>query len=351
MLYQTANPHGGDIYSKNITLDFSASVNPYGTPPSVLDAITSSLRNIGHYPDPGCQELIRSIGTYESVSPEFILCGNGAAELIYAFCISEKPQKALIPIPAFSEYENALHLNGCRIIHHRMSPSQGFRPDDSILEQIAETEPDTIFLCNPGNPSGSLIDFRLLEKIAELCSKLCMRMFIDECFLELTGNGQSLAPLLADHPGIFILKSLTKAYAIPGVRIGYGLSSDIDLLKRMSHAVQPWNVSLIAQEAGVAAFKEKDHLKKSVVRICLEREWLTMELRAFDFYVCPSDANYILFNAPEGLDSALEKKGIAIRNCSNFQGLDTGWYRTAVRMHEENELLIRTIREIVQGGS
>ncbi len=351
MLYQTANPHGGDIYSKNITLDFSASVNPYGTPPSVLDAVKTSLTKIGNYPDPGCKELIRSIGTYESVLPEFILCGNGAAELIYAFCLSEKPQKALIPIPAFSEYENALLLNRCRIIHHRMSPSQGFRPDDSILEEISETEPDTIFLCNPGNPSGSLIDFRLLEKIAELCGKLCVRLFIDECFLELTGNGQSLVPLLAEHPEIFILKSLTKTYAIPGVRTGYGLSSDLELLKRMSRVVQPWNVSLIAQEAGIAALKEKDYLKKSVECICQERKWLTMELRSFGFFVCPSDVNYILFNAPEGLDSALEKKGIAIRNCSNFHGLDTGWYRTAVRTREENEILIRAIREIVQGGS
>lgn len=351
MLYQTANPHGGDIYSKNITLDFSASVNPYGTPPSVLDAVKTSLTKIGSYPDPCCKELIRSIGTYENVPPEFILCGNGAAELIYAFCLSEKPQKALIPIPAFSEYENALLLNRCRIIHHRMSPSQGFRPDDSILEQIAETEPDTIFLCNPGNPSGSLIDFRLLEKITGLCSKLHIRLFVDECFLELTGNGQSLIPLLAEHPEIFILKSLTKTYAIPGVRIGYGLSSNIELLKRMSRVVQPWNVSLIAQEAGIAALKEKDYLEKSVKHICKEREWLTKELRSFGFFVCPSDVNYILFNAPEGLDSALEKKGIAIRNCSNFHVLDTGWYRTAVRRLEENELLIRTIREIVQGGS
>ena len=351
MLYQTANPHGGDIYSKNITLDFSASVNPYGTPPSVLDAITSSLRNIGHYPDPGCKELIRSIGTYENVSPEFILSGNGAAELIYAFCLSEKPQKALIPIPAFSEYENALYLSDCRIIHHRMSPSQGFRPDNSILEQITETEPDTIFLCNPGNPSGSLIDFRLLEKITGLCNKLHIRMFIDECFLELTGNGQSLVPLLAEHPELFILKSLTKTYAIPGVRIGYGLTSDIDLLKRMSRVVQPWNVSIISQEAGISALKEKDYLKNSVERICQEREWLTKELRSFGFFVCPSDVNYILFKAPEGLDSALEKKGIAIRNCSNFQGLETGWYRTAVRTHEENEILIRAIRKIIQGGS
>lgn len=351
MLYQTANPHGGDIYSKNITLDFSASINPFGTPPSVFDAITSSLTNIGHYPDPGCKQLIRSISTYESVSPELILCGNGAAELIYAFCLSEKPQKALIPIPTFSEYENALRLNGCRIIHHKMSPSGEFRPDGSILEQITELIPDTIFLCNPGNPSGSLIDFDLLGKIAELCGQLCIRLFIDECFLELTGSGQSLVPLLADHPGIFILKSLTKTYALPGVRIGYGLSSDTELLKRMSQILQPWNVSLIAQEAGIAALKEKDYLKRSVEYISHEREWLTDELRSFGFFVCPSDVNYILFNAPDGLDDALQKQGIAIRNCSNFQGLDTGWYRAAIRTHEENEILIRTIREIVQGGS
>ena len=158
-------------------------------------------------------------------------------------------------------------------------------------------------------------------------------------------------PAVIETKCIFILKSLTKTYAIPGVRIGYGLSSDIDLLKRMARVVQPWNVSLIAQEAGIAALKEKDYLKKSVERICKEREWLTKELRSFGFFVCHSDVNYILFKASEGLDSALEKKGIAIRNCSNFQGLDTGWYRAAVRTHDENEILISTIREIVQGGS
>lgn len=345
MLYQTSNPHGGDIYANNITLDFSASINPLGPPPAVTEAMREAVSLADHYPDPACRQLTQSISSHEKIPAEFILCGNGAAELIYSFCLSEVPQKALIPIPAFSEYETALLRTGCRIIHHKMTPEHGFVPDRSFLDSISDQKPDVIFLCNPGNPSGRLIPTEILETTMRMCKHQGIRLFIDECFLDFTGSGQSLTPHLKDNPCLFILKSLTKTYAIPGIRIGYGLSADTRLLQRMSQTVQPWNVSLIAQEAGIAALNEKDYTEKSITMIRTEREWLTDKLQKIGFEVCPSDANYILFNAPAGLDKKLQKRGIAIRNCSNFAGLHAGWYRIAVRSHEENAVLIHEIQQ------
>ena len=351
MLYQTENPHGGNIYANDIRLDFSASINPLGTPPVVLEAVKSSLRRIDCYPDPACSKLIEAIAAYENIPSETILCGNGAAELIYSFCFSEKPGRALIPVPTFSEYETALLPTGCEIIHHQMKFAQDFILDESILDGIAIQRPDVVFLCNPGNPTGRLISPYILKEIIALCEINNIRMFVDECFLDLTGSDRSLTSYLPGHSCLFILKSLTKTFALPGIRIGYGLSSDKALLKRMSQTVQPWNVSLIAQEAGVAALKEAEYLEKSIDLIASEREWLTEKIKSFGFSVCLSDANYILFNAASGLDKQLRKAGIAIRSCSNFIGLGPGWYRIAVRSHNENQQLICAINETTEHGS
>lgn len=350
MLYQTPNPHGGDIYTDEIRLDFSSSVNPLGTPPAVLDALRDAVPLCVHYPDPFCRKAIAAISAFEGVPEERILLGNGAAELIYAFCSAAAPHKALIPVPAFSEYESALHTVGCEIIYHHLLPEKGFLPDDTLLEAIRENRPDAVFLCHPNNPTGLLIPPKLLDKTLSLCEISGIRLFLDACFLDLTEAPSNLSSFLKTHPGLFILKAITKSFALPGVRIGYCLSSDSALLTAMARSVQPWNVSVFAQEAVPAALLETDHLADSVRYIERERAYLTEALTGLGFSVCPSDANFILFRGPERLDTALRAQGIAIRNCGNFPGLGPGWYRISVRIHDDNEILIRSIRQIIDKG-
>ena len=229
---------------------------------------------------------------------------------------------------------------------YSLSEKNDFAPDGGILNFLRETRPEVFFLCNPNNPTGRLADGALLKEILALCEKLGTYLFADECFLDLTDGGESLKPFLTRCPRLFILKAFTKSYGMAGVRLGYGLCADASLLHEMSETVPPWNVSTLAQAAGVAALGETEFLEKTRALVRAERARLAEQLAALGFRVIPSDANYLLFRAAPGLDAAMREQGILIRNCENYAGLRPGWYRIAVRTRAENEALIRALREV-----
>ena len=205
MLYDTKNPHGGDIYA--------------GTPESVLAAITRALPEVHRYPDPYCRALRAAIAAAEGVPEEYILCGSGAAELIYAFADAVRPQRAAELAPTFAEYSLALARTGCAVARYTLSEKNDFAPDGGILDFLRETRPEAFFLCNPNNPTGRLADGALLKEILALCEKLGTFLFADECFLDLTDGGESLKPFLTRCPRLFILKAFTKSYGMAGVRL------------------------------------------------------------------------------------------------------------------------------------
>lgn len=346
MLYQQINPHGGDIYDGETILDFSANTNPFGTPQGVLDAMANVLSEVHRYPDPYCRELVRSISDFEGVPQDQILCGNGAAELIYAYCDALRPKQAMELAPTFSEYGLGLKRVGCRIERHVLRSENDFTLGEDFPEVLARQKPDAVFLCNPNNPTGRLISPDLLAAILDCCGRNGIRLFLDECFLDLSDGAQSMKRFLNGHPELLILKAFTKSYGMAGVRLGYCLCSDRELLARMSRAVQPWNVSVLAQAAGVAALRETRFLQSTRAFIPLERQWLSGALEAMGFRVCPSNVNFLLFHGDTGLHTALKQQGIAIRNCENYHGLEPGWYRIAVRLHPENEKLIEAMKRI-----
>jgi len=346
MLYQTNNPHGGDIYGEEILLDFSANTNPFGTPKGVLDAICGTLSDIHRYPDPYCRRLVQAIAEFEDVPKEYILCGNGAADLIYAYCETVRPSLAVELAPTFSEYALGLKRVGCQVERYYLKPEKDFTLEDGFLTFLAEQKPEAVFLCNPNNPTGKIIAPELMKKILAFCAKHNTQLFVDECFLDLSDSGESLKQHLANNRNLFILKAFTKSYGMAGIRLGYCLCADGILLSRMAAASQPWNVSSLAQAAGVAALQEKAFLQKTRDLVAVERQWLKRELEKLGFRVCPSSVNYLLFQAPPCLHTKLKAKKIAIRNCDNYFGLGPGWYRIAVRLHEENEALIRAIKEV-----
>lgn len=383
MLYHIENPHGGDIYKDKIELDYSINVNPYGTPPSVIRAVRKAAEHISEYPDPYCRELVRSIAQREGVPESYILCGNGAADLIYSFCWAVKPKKAAEPAPTFSEYSQAVQqtmdnsikkaggrstakpMLGCwsekarrldkeenvsaanaygTVARYQLSEDDDFELDEGFIDFVRTVRPDAVFVCNPNNPTGRAVDVGLMKELMICCAGLEAKLFVDECFLELSDGAVSMKEYLAEYPNLFILKAFTKNYAMAGARLGYCLCSDAVLLKNMSAAVQPWNISVLAQAAGVAAMKDETFIKKARGLIKTERAWLTDELKNMGYKVCSSEANYILFRSEPDLDIRLRKQGIAIRNCSNFEGLDEGWFRIAVKLHEENVKLIDAVR-------
>ena len=351
MLYQTENQHGGDVYGGGITLDFSANTNPLGTPPGVLEAVRRGLPQLHRYPDPYCRQLVQAIAVHEQVPASYVLCGNGAADLIYAYCAALRPRTAVEPAPTFAEYGLGLAQVGCRVAPYFLHQAENFDLDGGFLLFLEEKKPEVVFLCTPNNPTGRLLPLPLLEQILQVCAAWGALVFLDECFLDLTEGGVSARSLLAAHPELLILKAFTKSYGMAGIRLGYCLCADSTLLHCMASASQPWNVSSLAQSAGVAALAEEDFLQRTLALVRKERRWLTDNLMALGFWVCPSQANYLLFRGPRGLREGLLRRGIAIRGCGNYSGLDDGWYRIAVRPHEENEALITAIRQFCEEKS
>lgn len=349
MLYQTENRHGGDIYG-GIALDFSANVSPLGTPRSVTDAIERALPELYRYPDPYCRTLVQTISEYEGVPKNFVLCGNGASELIYAYCGAVRPKRAMELAPTFSEYSLALRRTGCEVVRFALKQEENFDLRKDFLPILAREKIDALFLCNPNNPTGRLIADDLLEEILRICREKNIALFVDECFLSLSDGGVDLTPSLSDFPQLFILKAFTKSFGMAGLRLGYGLSADEALLRKMSAAVPPWNVSTLAQAAGVAALGDAEFLERNRAVIRAERPRLEERLRELGFWVCPSQANYILFRGEAGLADRLRERGAAIRDCANFEGLGPGWYRAAVRLREENDALLDAMRRAREDG-
>lgn len=346
MLYQTKNPHGGDIYSGDVTLDFSANTNPFGTPPGVLAAMAAALGEVHRYPDPYCRELVRAIARHEGVPEAYVLCGNGAAELIYGYCQALRPEKGLELAPTFSEYALALDQVGGCMERWPLRQETGFSLEADFLKALEATNAQVVFLCNPNNPTGRTIPRALLRQVLECCRVRDIRLFVDECFLDLSDEGVSLKDCLADNPRLFLLKAFTKSYGMAGVRLGYCLCADSSLLRQMARTVQPWNVSTLAQSAGVAALEEGAFLRKTRELVAVQRQYLVGELERLGFWVCPSGTNYLLFQGAPGLDRALRARGIAVRNCANYHGLGEGWYRIAVRQRDENQRLMAAMEAI-----
>lgn len=352
MLYQTENPHGGDLYGRTVFLDFSANTNPLGTPPAVRQAVIDAAELLNQYPDPYCRALVAALADFEQVPEAWILCGCGAAELIFSFCAAVKPRRALELAPTFSEYATALEAMGSAVDRYPLESVNDFSLTAEFFSFLAAGQWDALFLCNPNNPTGQTIPHPLLEEILGLCRKKHIRLFVDECFLDLTDGGRdlSLKPFLRDHPELFLLKAFTKSYGMAGLRLGYCLSADSDLLRAMGRTVQPWNVSLPAQAAGVAALGEREFLRRTRAVIHEERAWLRERLTGLGLQVFPSQANYLLVRGRPDLCEKLLEQGILARSCANYHGLGPEYLRLAVKRHEENETLIAALRDILKEG-
>lgn len=343
--------HGGDWAGYQAEyggqpLDFSANVSPLGVPEGVAKAIAQAAREAGRYPDPLCRSLVGKLAAREGVPSEFILCGNGAADLIFRAVLARKPKLALVTAPTFAEYEAALETWGCPVRRHLLREGQDFRLGEDFLRAITP-EVDMVFLCEPNNPTGLTSPRDFLLRIARRCRDCGALLVVDECFGDFLPDpgAHTLKAALPDFPGLVILKAFTKLYAMAGVRLGYALCGDEALLEEMRRAGQPWAVSSLAQAAGEAALEEKEYVARVRGLVQKERPWLRAQLEALGLRVLPGEANYLLFRCPTPLVQPLRRRGILLRDCGNYQGLDQAWYRTAVRTHEENARLIQAVQE------
>ena len=252
--------HGGDWagyraqYGQD-ALDFSANVSPLGLPEGVAKAITAALATADRYPDPLCRALRAKLAVHETVPAAHILCGNGAADLIFRLVWAAKPRTALLPAPTFAEYAAALETAGCTVRRHFLRESEDFAVTEAFISAVDE-DTDMVFLCQPNNPTGQLTPLALVEALLRRCEACGALLVVDECFLDFT-DAASAKDLLEAYPNLLILKAFTKNYALAGVRAGYCLTADRQLLEKMSACSQPWNVSVPAQAAALAALREK----------------------------------------------------------------------------------------------
>lgn len=339
MSYHT---HGGDVYRNKNVIDFSANCNPFGTPKSVKEAAVQAMEEVFHYPDTDCQELREAIGVYEEVQPEWIICGNGAADLIYRLVLGTKPKQAVLFAPTFAEYEQALEIVNCEVKHYELKEENGFCVEETLLDWITE-KTDIVFLCNPNNPTGQTIDRDMLIKILDRCKKQNIVVILDECFLEFLDepNRYEMSDLRGEYPNLLIIKAFTKIFSMPGLRLGYAISSNQDILEEMSWKLQQWNVSVPAQMAGVAALeKPKEYIRQTREYVSGQREYMRNIMKMMGYVVFASKANYLFFKGRPGLEKEALEAGFLIRDCQNYEGLSEGFYRIAVRTKEENERLI-----------
>lgn len=346
--------HGGDWagfeqeYGRT-PLDFSANVSPLGLPDSVKQAIITALDSAGRYPDPLCRTLCEKLGLRHRLPSEYILCGNGAADLIYRLVLAAKPKTALVTAPSFAEYEEALCLTGCHVRHFYLHPENDFAVTEDILEQITP-QLDMLFLCEPNNPTGKTTERMLLQRILEQCAQTGTLLIADECFNEFLDDPDThtLQGELTKFPNLLILKAFTKWYAMAGVRLGYALCGNSSLLDKMRQSGQPWSVSALAQAAGCAALDETEYSKRLKELIRQERPQMMNGLKRLGCRVYPGEANYLLFyHVDTQLVPKLRKKGILLRDCSNYAGLGPGWYRTAVRTEKENQAFLSEMKMVL----
>lgn len=360
--------HGGDYLSyydkyNKMPLDYSENTSPLDMPDGIKEAIIESLELARRYPDPINRRLRNKLTEFISdfyachVKSENIICGNGAADLIFRICLAKKPKKALLMAPTFAEYEQALSLVGTEIDYYILEEKNNFKIDSNILDKLRDDKEhyDMVFICQPNNPTGILTDREVLVDLLKICKDKDTLLIIDECFMEFVDNYEdySLFSEIYNYDSLFILKAFTKLYAMAGVRLGYGVSSDIKLIDDIRNAGQPWSVSVMAEYAGMQAIDENEYVKQVREIVFEEKIKIKEFLCNLGIRYIDSAANFILFKLDsehvENFKEDTLKKGLMIRDCSNYIGLDEGWYRIAVKNKAENQEMMRIFKECYEG--
>ena len=332
-------PDGGRI------IDFSSNVNPLGPPEGLIDHLKESLPDIVHYPLPQARELREQLAIFLNLSEKRLILGNGANELIHLLVIWKRPRRVFIPAPTFSEYEKAANLVGSEVERYSLPPGESFEP--RVLEDRLGPG-DLVVFCNPSNPTGKLFSRQKLLELVLLAEKKKAQVMIDESFIPLTGRPEAtLRNVVKDN--LWIALSLTKLWALPGLRLGClsGPEADMEKLIRWG---DPWRVNTLAQKAGLYCLRQEGYLDKTLQLIDQERRYLStslMEKGAFRIF--PSAANYLLVQGKlrgfkvADFQAELARQGVLIRRADNFHRLDQRFFRIAVRQRRDNNFLLEAI--------
>lgn len=347
---QMASLHGlkpGDI------IDFSANINPLGMPGGLKPILIDNLSRLEQYPDIDYHQLHTNLARHHQCPQHNVIAGNGATELIFLWAKYARPKKALLVEPSFGEYRRALCQTDCQINDYLLTEEEEFRVTERILTALTP-DLDCLFLCTPNNPTGLQPEARLLLEILNRCAVMEIKLFVDESFLDFMPDTQSLCHYLAGYSNLYILRSLTKFYALPGLRLGYLLSSDRKLLQQIREQREPWTINALAALAGEVLFDFEPYHQATYQWLNQEQQYLVSELsRLEQLQLHPPSANYIFFKHLEdcsSLQSQLMTHGILIRSCANYIGLNSHFYRVAIKSREDNQKLVSALKQVLNHG-
>lgn len=338
-----------------VVLDFSVDVNPYGFPDSVRDAILSHVDDLQRYPDPEAGALRRLIAERHRLPCESVLPGNGSAELIPLIVQALRPTRAVVIAPTFTEYEWALECHGLEVRYVLTEEREGFAlPDDEGAWAASIAGADLVFLCNPNNPTGTAVPQTTVRRLARYCEEAGASLVVDEAFVEWTEEPSriSVAPWVGESERLIVLRSLTKLFAVPGLRLGYLLAHP-NLVERLRAYQSAWPLNTFALAVGEQLLRESAYVERSRALVRQSSRDLFKGLRALpSCHPFPSTVNFVLskLTAPHATSSIvcrrLADRGILIRNCDDFTGLEEGRFiRLAVRKPEDHARLLAALRE------
>lgn len=346
------NKHGG-YYGKNHQeiIDFSVNINPLGVPETLIEKLKKELEEMVRYPEIDGASGKEVLAQYLDLKNENLILGNGATELIYLFARTLKPEKVLIVKPTFTEYDKAFKLAGSSIYDYYTKDENSFNIQiEELVSKIEEVKPKVLVLCNPNNPTGVFTESNELITILEKLKEINACLFIDESFIDFTDKA-SCIPLIEKY-NIFILRSMTKIFAVPGLRLGYGIGRE-DIIFKLNKMKEPWTINSLAIKSVPVLLDDSQYLKKTQQWFSEEKQFLYNELKNItNIKVFKSETNFFLIKLlrynSSSLNEYLLTKKIFIRNCDSFQGLSDKYMRIAVRTREENIKIVSEMQKYME---
>ncbi|NLZ52014.1 MAG: threonine-phosphate decarboxylase [Thermoanaerobacteraceae bacterium] len=353
--------HGGNVYkaaeelniSHDDILDFSANINPLGFPAAVKKIILNHIKDIVHYPNVEQVKLKKAAAKYYGTRPENLMPGNGSVELIHIILEALRPSKAIIPSPTFSEYAISCQNRNIETVFVNLR-TNNFRFDLQMIKNLKDaiTPSSMLILCNPNNPTGRLIKQQGLSALLEMLSSKKSYLLVDEAFMDFVDVSESMVGVIEQYNNLIILKSVTKFFALPGLRLGFVLACP-ELIKKFYTLKDPWNINTFAGIIGAEVMGDLQYIDKTRKYIAQEklRFWRNLKSIPAIEPLYP-EANFIFIKMTAdikipALAESLKQKRILIRDCSNYMFLDDSFFRVAVKSREDNDIFISALKEVL----
>lgn len=357
--------HGSDLEAieriyhikKEDIVSFSANVNPLGISYQLKSALAENLDAITTYPDREYTALRQCIAAYANTQPENIIVGNGSTELISLFIQTRHPKKALILGPTYSEYEREISLGGGTTLYYPLKEENDFLMDEKDFCKHLSDQLDLLVLCNPNNPTSTAITSKQMRRILDVCLQYGIFVMVDETYVEFAPEEAKITsvPLTNYYSNLIILRGTSKFFAAPGLRLGYAVTGNQDLIKAINTRKNPWTINSLAEIAGHLMFSDKEYIQHTRGLICSERDRLFQELSSWDSVkVYQPTANFLLVKilredvTSQDLFDHCIRKGLMIRDCSTFPFLDNHYIRFCIMNPEQNNRLLEAFREVLQ---